>query len=197
MNLEIIEHHQQQVLEAFSRGEFDQIEIIGEADEKEFFELCFREKILARLAEAMPTERKKEEVPLWFELAGNLSLKLHLENSYSAFERVVQCGGLLSAMPPDLASKHLDAQTQQIWIQCRGFNDKNHYPRKMPCDDDTLRKAVKDVASEALARVVQRTGASGLPGIWLFRSPRDFRGRRHLSVCAGQSAVRGFSGDVV
>ena len=31
MNLEIIEHHQQQVLEAFSRGEFDQIEIIGEA----------------------------------------------------------------------------------------------------------------------------------------------------------------------
>jgi hypothetical protein len=148
MNLEIIEHHQQQVLEAFSRGEFDQIEIIGEADEKEFFELCFREKILARLAESMPTDRKKEEVPLWFELAANLSLKLHLENSYSAFERVVQGGGLLSALPPDLASKHLDAQTQQIWIQCRGFNDKNHYPRKMPCDDDTLRKAVKDVSLE-------------------------------------------------
>jgi hypothetical protein len=36
----------------------------------------------------MPTDRKKKEVPLWFELAGNLSLKLHLENSYSAFERV-------------------------------------------------------------------------------------------------------------
>ena len=85
MNLEIIEHHQQQVLEAFSQGEFDQIEIIGEADEKEFFELCFREKLLARLAESMPTARKKEEVPLWFELAANLSLKLHLENSYSAF----------------------------------------------------------------------------------------------------------------
>ena len=58
MNLEIIEHHQQQVLEAFGQGEFDQIEIIGEADEKEFFELCFREKILARLAESMPTARK-------------------------------------------------------------------------------------------------------------------------------------------
>lgn len=69
MNLEIIEHHQQQVLEAFSRGEFDQIEIIGEADEREFFELCFREKLLARLAASMPTARKKEEVPLWFELA--------------------------------------------------------------------------------------------------------------------------------
>ena len=75
MNLEIIEHHQQQVLAAFSQGQFDQIEIIGEADEKEFFELCFREKILARLAESLPTARKKEEVPLWFELAANLSLR--------------------------------------------------------------------------------------------------------------------------
>lgn len=145
MNLEIIEHHQQQVLEAFRQGEFDQIEIIGEADEKEFFELCFREKILARLAESMPTARKKKEVPLWFELAANLSLKLHLENSYSAFERVVQGGGLLSALPPELAHKHLDPQTKAIWIQCQGFNDKNTYARKMPCDDDTLRKAVKDV----------------------------------------------------
>ena len=77
MNLEIIEHHQQWVLEAFRRGEFDQIEVIGEADEKEFFELCFKEKILAALAREMPTARKKEEVPLWFELAANLSLKLH------------------------------------------------------------------------------------------------------------------------
>jgi hypothetical protein len=78
-------------------------------------------------------------------LAANLSLKLHLENSYSAFKRVVQCGALLSSMPPDLASKHLDPQTQEIWIQCRGFNDKNTYPRKTPCDQDPLRKAAKDV----------------------------------------------------
>lgn len=147
MNLEIIEHHQQWVLEAFRQGEFDQIEIIGEADEKEFFELCFREKMLLKLARQMPTARKKQEVPLWFELAGNLSLKLHLENSYSAFERVVQCGGLLSAMPPEVATKHWDPQSKEIWLQCRGFNDKNSYPRKTPCDQDTLRKAVKSVAA--------------------------------------------------
>jgi hypothetical protein len=133
------------VLEAFRCGEFDQLEIIGQADEKEFFELCFKERILMSLAQKMPSARKKEEVPLWFQLAANLSLKLHLENSYSAFERVVQCGGLLSAMPPEIASKHLDPETNAIWLQCQGFNDKNHYPRKTPCDDDTLRKAVKDV----------------------------------------------------
>jgi hypothetical protein len=63
LNLNLIEHHPQRVLAAFRRGEFDQIEIIGQADEKEFFELCFKEKLLPALAKEMPTARKKEEVP--------------------------------------------------------------------------------------------------------------------------------------
>ena len=77
-DLIIIEHHPRRVLEAFRRGEFDQIEIIGQADEKEFFELCFKEKMLEALAKDMPTPRKKEEVPRWFILAANLSLKAAL-----------------------------------------------------------------------------------------------------------------------
>lgn len=136
------------MLEAFRHGEFDQLEIIGQADEKEFFELCFKEKILDALAEAMPTDRKKEEVPRWFVLAANLSLKLHLENSFYAFERVVRCGGLLSALPPEIASKHLEPTTQQILLECRGFNDKNYYDRTTPCDQDFLRKFVKDVTAQ-------------------------------------------------
>jgi len=146
--MELIEHHQQVVLEAFRRGEFDQIEIIGHADEKEYFELCFKEKMLEALAQGMPTARKKEEVPPWFQLAANLSLKLHLENAYSAFERVVRCGGLLSALDPSIASKHLDKESQKWVLQCQGFNDKNHYDRTTPCHHDTLRKAVKDVKAE-------------------------------------------------
>jgi hypothetical protein len=133
------------VLEAFRRGEFDQIEIIGQADEKEFFERCFQEKIWVGLAQEMPTVRKKEEVPRWFVLAANLSLKLHLGNSFYAFERVVRCGGLLQALPPEIASKHLDPKTQAILLECPGFNDKNHYPRRTPCDQDFLRKFVKGV----------------------------------------------------
>lgn len=133
------------MLDALRRGEFDQIEIIGEADEREFFELGFREKILQRLAQSMPTPRAKEEIPRWFILAANLSLRLHQENSFSAFERVVRCGGLLSALDPAIASKHLDPQTQQILLECQGFNDKNHYDRRTPCDQDTLRKFVKDL----------------------------------------------------
>ncbi len=145
MDLHVIEHHPQRVLEALRRGEFDALEIIGEADEREFFERLFREKLLARLAATMPGKPKKEEVPRWFVLAAQMSLKLHQENSDLAFEWVIRCGGLLSALPPDLTSKHLDPQTQALVLTCRGFNQKNDYARTTRCDQDTLRKAAKRV----------------------------------------------------
>lgn len=148
MNVSLVEPHPQTVLEAFRRGEFDELEVIGQADEKEFFELCFQKKILEALAEPMPTARKKEEVPRWFILAANLSLKLHGENSYLGFERVVQCGGLLQALDPAIASKHLDPQSQRWFLHCRGFNDKNDYERTTPCDQDFLRKVARDVAAK-------------------------------------------------
>lgn len=148
MNLSFIEYQPQKVLEAFRQGDFDGLEIIGQADERDFFQRCFQERILAALADSMPTARKKEEIPRWFILAANLSLKLHQENSFLAFERVVRCGGLLSALPPDMAVKHLDANTRQWALACQGFNDKNSYDRATPCDQDTLRKALKDVSAD-------------------------------------------------
>jgi hypothetical protein len=148
MDLRVIEHHPQRVLEALRRGAFDALEIVGEADERDFFERLFREKLLVRLAATMPGKPKKEEVPRWFILAGKLTLKLHQENSYLAFERVIRCGGLLSALPPELASKHIDPQTQALVLTCRGFNDKNDYARTTPCHHDTLRKAGKRVPAQ-------------------------------------------------
>ena len=148
MDLEIIEHHPQRVLDALRRGEFDAVEIVGEADEKEFFERLFRGKLLEELAASMPTEREKEEVPPWFILAANLSLKLHQENSFLAFERVIRCGVLLSALPPELAGKRLDPNTKALLLYCQGFNDKNDYERTTPCHQDTLRKALKDVPAQ-------------------------------------------------
>lgn len=63
MDRELVEPHPRLVLEAFRRGAFDGLEVLGQADEKAFFELCFREKFVDALAAAMPTARKKEEVP--------------------------------------------------------------------------------------------------------------------------------------
>lgn len=145
MDLELVEPHPRRVLEAFRQGEFDGLEILGQADEKAFFELCFGEKLLEALAQSMPTARKKEEVPKWFVLAANLSLRLHGEHAFSAWERVVRCGGLLSALDPAVASKHLDRDRGEVVLRCVGFNDKNHYDRQTPCDQDMLRKFVKDV----------------------------------------------------
>lgn len=147
MELELVEPHPRRVLEAFRRGEFDGLEILGQADEKAFFELCFREKLLEALAQSMPTARKKEEVPKWFVLAANLSLKLHGEQAFSAWERVVRCGGLLSALSPEIATKHLDRERGEVVLRCVGFNAKNHYDRQTPCDQDMLRKFVKDVSA--------------------------------------------------
>jgi hypothetical protein len=148
MNLILIEPHPRRVLESFRQGEFDELEIIGQADEKAFFELCLRENLLQSLAESMPTARRKEEVPLWFILAANLSLKLHGEHAFLAWDRVVRCGGLLGALPASIASKHLDGQSGQILVQCVGFNQKNQYDRQTPCHQDTLRKFVQDVSAQ-------------------------------------------------
>lgn len=147
MNLSFIEYEPQKVLEAFRRGEFDNLEVIGQADERDFFHRCFQERLLQKLADSLPSARKKQEVPRWFILAANLSLKLHQENSFLAFERVVRCGGLLAALPPELAQKHLEAKSRQWALQCQGFNHKNSYDRATPCDQDTLRKALKDVSA--------------------------------------------------
>ena len=145
MDLELVEPHPRRVLEAFRRGEFDDLEVLGQADEKAFFELCFREQLLEALAASMPTARKKEEVPRWFVLTANLSLKLHGEHAFYALERVVRRGGLLSALDPAIASKHLDRERREVVLQCVGFNDKNVYDRQTPCDQDMVRKYVRDV----------------------------------------------------
>lgn len=148
MNLELVEPHSRRVLESFRQGVFDGLEILGQADEKAFFELCFRERMLGALAESMPTAREREEVPRWFILAANLSLKLHGEHAFLAWERVVRCGGLLGALDPAVAAKHLDPKSREVVLRCVGFNHKNHYDRQSPCDQDTLRKFVRDVPAK-------------------------------------------------
>jgi hypothetical protein len=175
MDLALVEPHPRRVLEAFRRGEFDGLEIVGRADEKAFFELCFREQLLEALAEAMPTARKKEEVPRWFILAANLSLRLHGEHAFLAWERVARCGGLLSALDPALASKHLDPQSGAVLLHCVGFNAKNTYDRQTPCDQDTVRKFVQDVPAPQwqrwfngpIQKVFQRYGFFDPAGVFI------------------------------
>ena len=145
MDLEFVESHPGRVLEEFRRGRFDSVSTVSRADEQSFFELCRGEGMLDALARRMPTARKKEEVPRAFILAANLSLKLHGENAFLGWERVARSGGLLAALDPAMTSRHLDAAGASVVLRCEGFNAKSRYARRAPCDQDTLRKYVRDV----------------------------------------------------
>ena len=63
MNLSLVEYQPQKVLAAFRQGEFDGLEVIGQADERDFFQRCFQERLLVHLTDSMPTTHKKKKIP--------------------------------------------------------------------------------------------------------------------------------------
>jgi len=65
------------VLERFKNGEFDYVDSASEVEETEFFRFIQAKKYLTALAASYPSPREKEEVPTWFYLASNLSMRLH------------------------------------------------------------------------------------------------------------------------
>jgi hypothetical protein len=150
MDLVIFEQNKPLVLEGLEQGEFDYIDAASEVFETEFFRYINAKKILESLAETYPTPRKKEEVPLWFYIASNLSMRLHGAHSFHAFPMIVRAGGMLNAFGPDAGRKVKHPETEDVTLACTGFNNKNHYDRQTPCDQDTLRKLARDTDAEAL-----------------------------------------------
>ena len=150
MDLVIFEQNKPLVLEALDNGEFDYVESASEVFETEFFRFIKAKKILNKLAETYPTPRKKHEVPLWFYVASNLSMRLHGVHSFNAFPMIVRSGGLLNALGPKGARKVIHPDNGDVTIACEGFNQKNHYNREAPCDQDFLRKLTKDTEADDL-----------------------------------------------
>jgi hypothetical protein len=54
MNLTFIEYRPQKVLAAFREGEFDGLEVIGQAVERDFFQRAFQERLLSMTARVPP-----------------------------------------------------------------------------------------------------------------------------------------------
>jgi len=150
MEMVLFEENRPVVLQGLQDGEFDYIDAAGEVFEREFFEFIKARKILQRLAETYPTPRKKEEVPLWFFVASNLSMRLHGVHSFHAYPLVVSVGGMLQAFGPASGRKVTHPDTGDVTLSCEGFNQKNHYDRQTPCDQDYLRKMAKDTDAQAL-----------------------------------------------
>jgi hypothetical protein len=150
MELVIFESNKPLVLEALGNGEFDYIESASEVFETEFFQYIRAKSILAKLAESYPSPRKKQDVPLWFYVASNLSMRLHGVQSFNAFPLVVRGGGMLNAFGPEAGRKVIHPDTGDVTLACAGFNNKNHYDRQTPCDQDFLRKMAKDTRADSL-----------------------------------------------
>ncbi len=152
MDLVIFEENKPLVLQALSNGDFDYIESASEVYEADFFRFIKARTILDKLAQTYPTPRKKEDVPLWLYISSNLSMRLHGVHSFNAFPMVVRSGGMLNAFGPKAGRKVVHPDNGDVTIACEGFNQKNHYDRETPCDQDFLRKVSKDTNADALMR---------------------------------------------
>jgi len=152
VDLVIFEENKPFVLQALGNGDFDYIESASEVYEAEFFRFIRAKTILDKLAQTYPTPRKKEEVPLWFYISSNLSMRLHGIHSFNAFPMVVRTGGMLNAFGPKTGRKVVHPDNGDITISCEGFNGKNYYDRQTPCDQDFLRKVSKDTDADALMK---------------------------------------------
>jgi len=152
MDLVIFEENKPLIFQALGKGEFDYIESASEVFETDFFRFIKAKRILNKLSETYPSPRKKEEVPLWFYISSNLSMRLHGVHSFNAFPLVVRSGGMLNVLGPKGAQKVTHPDTGDVTIACEGFNKKNHYDREAPCDQDFLRKLAKDTEADALMR---------------------------------------------
>jgi hypothetical protein len=150
MELVIFEENKPLVLEGLESGDFDYMEAASEVFEADFFRFIKARAYLNELAETYPMPRKKEEVPFWFYVASNLSMRLHGVHAFDAFPMVVRSGGMLQALGPKAGRKVVHPETQETTVLCKGFNQKNHYDRETPCDPDYLRKVAKDTDAETL-----------------------------------------------
>jgi hypothetical protein len=152
MDLVIFEQNKPLVLEALQNGDFDYMEAASEVFEADFFRFIKARSLLDELSESYPKPRKKEDVPLWFYVASNLSMRLHGVHAFDAFPMVVRAGGMLQAFGPKAGRKVVHPETGDTTILCEGFNQKNQYDRESPCDPDYLRKMAKDTDAQALMR---------------------------------------------
>ncbi len=158
MDLVIFEEKKPFIVQSFRDGEFDYMEGASEVFEADFFRFIKARALLDELAETYPKPRKKEDVPFWFYVASNLSMRLHGVHAFDAFPMVVRCGGMLQAFGPQAGRKIVHPETGDTTVCCEGFNRKNHYDRQTPCDQDYLRKVAKDTDAQALMNWFGETG---------------------------------------
>jgi hypothetical protein len=138
------------VLDHFREGFFDYVEFASPIAETQFFRWLLERGNLPALAEAYPTPRRKEEVPLWVYLSTELTLRLHGAHGFASLPYILHCGGLKDALGPQQVHWKEDGGTGERRLQFEGYNEKNTYARTTPCHHDFVRKLARDTDARAL-----------------------------------------------
>ena len=175
MDLIVFEQDKAYVQQRLEDGRIDYLEVASEGAESEFFQYLNSQGLLRELAATYPLEKQKIEVPLWLYIASSLSLRLHGMQSFHGYPLVIRTGGMINALGPEVGRKTVHPQTGQVTIHCPGFNQKNHYDRQTPCDQDWLRKTARttpagqllDWYNREMPRVLKQKGLFDQQGIFV------------------------------
>ncbi len=160
MDLMVFENNKPLVINEFREGRFDYVELASDVAETKFFQFLFSQDVVNKLAAHYPSPRRRHHVPMWMYLSSQLTLRLHGMHSFHSYPWIIRSGGLIDALGPEVAQRHIDPQTGDMHIECAGFNDRNVHPRQTPCDQDYLRKLARDTESEQLEDWYNRHVAS-------------------------------------
>lgn len=175
MDLVVFENNKPFVIDEFREGRFDYVELASDVAETKFFQFLFGQQIVDRLAAHYPSPRDRHHVPLWMYLSSQLSLRLHGQHSFHSYPLIIRSGGLIEALGPHVARREVDPVSGDVTLDCPGFNDRNLYPRKTPCDQDFLRKLARDTKPDELedwynrhvAAMYQELGAFDAEGLFM------------------------------
>lgn len=160
MDLIVFENNKPLVIDEFREGRFDYVELASDVAETKFFQFLFSQDVVNKLAAHYPSPRRRHHVPMWMYLSSQLTLRLHGMHSFHSYPWIIRSGGLIDALGPEVAQRHIDPNTGDMHIECSGFNDRNLYPRQTPCDQDYLRKLARDTEPEELENWYNRHVAS-------------------------------------
>jgi len=147
------------VLEKLREGHLDHVEVISRVVETQFFHTFLANGGLETLAQNYPTPRKKEEVPLWLYLSSQITLRLHGSPGYASLPYVVHCGGLRDALEDGQLERKRDSESGENHLSFKGYNGKNSYQRRTPCDQDFVRKLARDTNPDKLEEWFGRDAA--------------------------------------
>lgn len=162
------------VLQKLHDGYLDHVEIVSRVVETDFFRQCLGDGGIQKLAESYPSPRKKHDVPLWLYLATQLTLRLHGGPGFSSLPYILHCGGLRDALEDGQAARRVDPETERSQLSFKGYNEKNSYDRRTPCDQDYVRKLAKDTEPERLQAWYGSAAASHFKDLEVYDSEGIF-----------------------